>query len=390
MNYTNDNGLFLFDELPVNTPYTVVPQLDENPLNGVTTIDLVILKKHILNIQPITSPYKLIAGDANNSGSISTLDLLAIRKLILQINPDFPENTSWRFVDAAYQFPNPQDPWNPAFPETYLNGNLLDDDMAANFIAVKIGDLNETAIANNLQAADDRTTGKMAIATEDLIVKNGELVSLVFTSQTLESFLGYQFTLNFDSEALEFVNLMPAEIGSIDNFGLHLTDEGAITTSWDYLTAGQDKDIFTQKPTTIFRAIFKGKKNAKISELLNLNSRFTKAEAYAENGDAREVELVFTTPDGGIITTNGFELYQNLPNPFRETTKIGFNLPEATQAILTIMDVSGKIITVITDNYTKGYHEIELTKNELNEKGVLYYRLETAEHTATKKMLIVR
>ncbi|MBK9014610.1 MAG: proprotein convertase P-domain-containing protein [Saprospiraceae bacterium] len=81
--------------------YTITPQYDQEPLNGVSTFDLVLISKHILGVAPLGSPYKVIAADANKSNSVTTFDLVEIRKLILFINSDFPNNTSWRFVDAS-------------------------------------------------------------------------------------------------------------------------------------------------------------------------------------------------------------------------------------------------------------------------------------------------
>ncbi len=53
--------------------------------NGVSTLDLVRIQKHLLGIEPLTSPYDLIAADANNSQSVSAIDLVELRKLILGI-----------------------------------------------------------------------------------------------------------------------------------------------------------------------------------------------------------------------------------------------------------------------------------------------------------------
>jgi len=57
-------------------------------------------------------------------------------------------------------------------------------------------------------------------------------------------------------------------------------------------------------------------------------------------------------------TTNvatAFELNQNTPNPFNGETVIGFNLPEAGAATLTVMDVQGKVLTVIERDGVKLY-----------------------------------
>ncbi len=112
-------------------------RLDVNPLNGLTTFDLVLISRHILNIQPLGSPYKLIAADVNRSSTIATLDLIQLRKLILNIDTDFVNNTSWLFIPADYVFPVPTNPWFAAFPEVLNYNNLSAEVLGAGFIAVK-------------------------------------------------------------------------------------------------------------------------------------------------------------------------------------------------------------------------------------------------------------
>lgn len=45
--------------------YTVAPERDDNHLNGVTTYDLVLISRHILGLEPLNTPYKMIAADVN-------------------------------------------------------------------------------------------------------------------------------------------------------------------------------------------------------------------------------------------------------------------------------------------------------------------------------------
>ena len=120
------------------------PQRDGDYLNGVSTFDLVLISKHILGVQPLGSPYKMIAADVNNSRSITTLDLIQLRKLILSIDTEFQNNTSWRFVDAGYVFPNPANPWFEDFAEVVnindLPGTGINN---ADFVAVKVGEAGD-------------------------------------------------------------------------------------------------------------------------------------------------------------------------------------------------------------------------------------------------------
>ena len=139
------DGSYHFDDLEEDFDYTVTAFRNDNPLNGVTTFDIVLISKHILAIQPLDSPYKRIAADVNRSGSITTLDLIQMRRLILNIYQEFPDNTSWRFIDQNYVFPQPDNPWVEFFPELININDLIGEELDAGFIGVKIGDVNGSA-----------------------------------------------------------------------------------------------------------------------------------------------------------------------------------------------------------------------------------------------------
>ncbi|RMG80086.1 MAG: hypothetical protein D6714_15315, partial [Bacteroidetes bacterium] len=76
---TNTNGAWSSEAFEDCPPTDVVPVKDVFPLNGVTTFDLVVLRKHILVIEPFDSPYLWIAADVNNTGTVTTSDAVVIR-----------------------------------------------------------------------------------------------------------------------------------------------------------------------------------------------------------------------------------------------------------------------------------------------------------------------
>lgn len=369
---TDVNGMYNFVNIPIGNDVTVTPHLDQDPLNGVTTFDIVLISKHILGIQLLDSPYKLIAADANKSKSVTTADLVEIRKLILQVIPNFSSNTSWRFVDKDYVFPNPANPWSETFPEVVNINNIPTSVLNADFVAVKVGDVNLNAITNLNTNVDERTTANWTIFAEEKLVNKGEEVAVTFRAED-PKVLGYQFTLNFDREALEFVDIV-SNVATAENFGLTLLDKGAITTSWNGEAGAEN----------LFTVVFRAKATTRISESLSVNSRFTQAEAYGVDGSLMGVQLSF----GGALSSN-FELYQNVPNPFNGETTIGFNLPEAGMAKLTVTDVSGRVLSSIEAEFKAGYNQVVLNSNDLPATGVLYYILETAGHTATKKLIVI-
>lgn len=133
-------------QLPLGGDFTIAPYQDDNPLNGVTTFDAILIVRHILGIQPFTSPYQYIAADVDGNGVVELADTTEMRKLILGIYTELPNNSSWRFVPRSYVFPNPANPF--PFPEVIATGPLSGDLSGLDFIAIKIGDVNGTAVVD--------------------------------------------------------------------------------------------------------------------------------------------------------------------------------------------------------------------------------------------------
>jgi hypothetical protein len=362
--------------IPVSADYTITPLKDDNPLNGVTTYDLVLISQHILGIAPLGSPYKMIAADANKSNSITTFDIVEIRKVILGIYNEFPDNNAWRFVDQAYNFPNPSNPFMEPFPETISIVNAISDQMEEHFVGVKIGDVNNTVITSASGPTDDRSEGTLLFDVNDRDVKAGEVFDVTFNAA--DKTQGYQMTLNL--KGLSVSEIVGSDNVTANNFGVFtgLTDGTA-----DALTVSVNgAESFTVK--------FRAAKAGKLSEMMSVSSRITKAEAYSVTNGKLDVALRFGSPAGMTTVGVGFELYQNEPNPFVNKTFVGFHLPQATAATLTVYDETGRVVFTQKGDFSKGYNSILLDRALLNTTGVLYYTLETATDAATKKMIQAR
>jgi hypothetical protein len=297
--------------------------------------------------------------------------LIALRKLILNIDQTFQNNTSWRFVDATYQFPTASNPWAAAFPEV-VSVNDLAANTTANFVAIKIGDVNASATVSSATAAEVRTAGTLDINAAEAALKAGQEYSVEFSATDLKNIQGYQFALNLDKRKVELVDIVYG-VAKAENFGV-FASEGIITTSWNS----------EAKQGALFTLLLRAKADAQLSSALSLN-RVVSAEAYNANNDQLDLALKFNN----VAVSNGFELKQNKPNPFNGETVISFNLPKATAATLTISDVTGRILKSVRANYAKGLNQVTLKASDLNASGVLYYTLEADDFTATKKMIVV-
>jgi len=158
----------------------------------------------------------------------------------------------------------------------------------------------------------------------------------------------------------------------MNNFGVFAD---AITTSFDGAAQGE------------FAVTFRAVKSGKISDMIGVSSRITKSEAYSNTNDKLDVAFRFNGANGSTVSGVGFELYQNQPNPFINKTFIGFHLPLATEATLTIYDETGRMVYTQKGDFAKGYNSIAIDRALLNTTGMLYYKLETSTDSATKKMI---
>jgi hypothetical protein len=369
---TDNQGNFVFaNVLPVGSNYVLAPEKDDNPLNGVTTYDLVLISKHILGIEPFNSPYKMIAADGNKSGSITTFDIVEFRKLILGIYSEMPGNTSWRFIDKDYAFPNLLNPFQESFPESKAVTDMQLANFEEDFVGVKIGDVNNSVVLNAQANADDRGLGTLYFDVEDRNVKAGEMVEVKMIAS--EKVAGYQFTLNL--EGLEILEVLPGENMGKENFA---TFPAAITASVN-AEAGE------------FAFRFRVNRAGQLSQMISLGNSITRSEGYAlvnEEITKKELNLRFNGTTGSILSGAGFELLQNAPNPTKSFTNISFYLPEAGEATLTISNAEGRVVKMLNGSFAKGFNTLTLQRAEL-EAGILFYQLNTATHSATKKMIVV-
>jgi len=145
--YSDAQGNYEFKNVVSGFTYTITPSRDTIPLNGVSTYDLVLVSKHILGLQPFDTPWKLLAADANRSGSITTFDIVETRKLILGIYTNLPAAAAWRFLPASTVFSTPTNPFDvgTVLKDFITISNLQADFTTGHFKAVKVGDTDNSA-----------------------------------------------------------------------------------------------------------------------------------------------------------------------------------------------------------------------------------------------------
>jgi hypothetical protein len=385
---TNASGVYQLGGLQNGGSYTIAPEKDNGYLNGITTFDLVLMSRHVLGISLLNSPYKIIAADINKSGMVTTSDIVELRKLILHINDKFTNNTSWRFVKKDFVFPNPANPFATPFPEVVNVANISQDVLDANFVGVKIGDMNCSANVNfNGSDTGDRSGGgEITLLLDDRELQAGEEFTVPFRVKDYQKLIAIQFTLEFETDDLELRGMEEGVLSRAgeQSFGLANPADGVVTAAWF-----DTNPVAVTKEDALFSLHFTANRSGRLSEMLKMTSQLTQALAYDAGENSMNLNLAYTNYDE-MMTIPAFQLYQNQPNPFKKATHIRFSLPEAGWAKLTIYDVSGQVLKSYDQHFNEGFNQLTVERDELPSGGVLFYQLETPEHKATKKMILLQ
>ncbi|MDA8692754.1 T9SS type A sorting domain-containing protein, partial [Saprospiraceae bacterium] len=380
MNMTNEEGHYAFNDMPLGGDYLVSPSKDINYLNGVSTLDLVYIQRHILNIEKLDSPYKLLAADANDSHSVTALDLIELRKLILGVRDELPDNNSWRFIDVEHDFIDEFDPWLQSMPEDFLINNL-EGDVSVDFIGVKIGDVNGTVITNLQSQVIESRANRWPLSfiiSEQNINQGPAAVS--FYSDSYERISGWQMTLEFDPENITVSNI-ESDVLDINSYHYYIDaqDKGWITISYN-----SDRPIDVDPNQEVFRIEFDTKKSMRSSDIFEVTSKITPAESYRGLNEIVDINLRVQQDKVSLLSIESAS-----PNPWSDHTDITFEINEQGPCTWHIYNVRGQMVYSTNKNYRAGTHQLRIDRSHIPHGGVYYLKLIAKSGSAEYKLMVI-
>ena len=358
---TDDNGEYAISNLVMNGDYSVEANLEGFDLTGVTTLDLVLIQRHVLGLQSLDSPYKLIAADINNSASVSAADLAELRKLILGTRSDLGQNNSWRFIDKNFDFVDPVRPWD--YPTLAEFVNISSNEFAVDFVGLKVGDVNGNAFG---ALAGVRSVGVWKMASTET---PGQVVYTLTPPE--EMVYGLQMSLDFNGSAMD--------IASVEGLNISSEDYAIVDGKLNISVTNVDAQLIGEHtPITItFNT------HSSNQTILSLNKTGIKSEYYTNTFETKDIQFVEVAEESSII------LGQNVPNPFNRTTQIEFTLPSRENTTLQVTDLNGQMIYQMSDVYDAGANTITIHASDIAGSGVYYYTLTTSTSKVTKRMVII-
>jgi alpha-tubulin suppressor-like RCC1 family protein len=364
--------------------------------NGVTSLDVLLTQRHILNTTKLNSAYKIIAADVNGDRLVNSQDILRIRRLILGTDTTFRntvtnENRLWAFVDSTYIFTDTTNPF--PFKDSISFTNLTSNKTNQTFIGVKLGDVNydwNPALARGIATKPVELVYHV-ISTKEKSnqtdfsgtnLQNDYVLRIPITVNNFKQLVAMQYTLHFDHKNYEFVGIENNKL-NIEFNEQQATKNGNIAMLWTDKNA-IEKTL--EDGTELFTLVLRSTVNNRQSTDLALTNDIAEIEAWDK--DFNQHNIILTKQQK--LQTPNTEQWSVSPNPNNGNIKV--NLFSAVNKKLTfvITNAQGKMLYTQSFEAVSGnniYH-LNLNKNTKLSAGIYFLKAVGLEGENVKRIMV--
>ncbi len=353
--------------------------------NGVTSVDVLLTQRHILNTTKLNSAYKLIAADVDGNKAINSVDVLRMKRLILGTDTTFTSSTKgnrlWEFVDSAYQFPDTTNPF--PFKDSISFTNLTSNKTNQTFIGVKLGDVNydwNPAVARSVATKPVELVYEVS---NSYRVQNPIRVKVV--TNNFKDIAAMQYTLHFDNSKYEFVNLEGFKnLQGFDYNTSQANTSGNISFVWTDKNAVERS---LEDGTELFTLVFTQKRIGNLE--LGISDAITETAAWDK--DLNQHNIILTkreTTNEQQETRN--EFFSVSPNPTSGEVKLTI-VSKVNKAVnFELTDAQGKSILKQAAELQKGNNSftLNLKQNGNLTTGIYFLKAIGVEGENVKRIIV--
>jgi hypothetical protein len=378
---SNEKGKFMFDAMPADKDYYLEAEKNDQCLEGVSTLDLVLIQRHILNQEKLTSPYKLLAADINVSGHISASDLVDLRKLILGVNNSFENSDCWLFIDKNFVFDNPKSPWD--YPKRQELNSLDIDILSSDFVAVKLGDVNNSVSNIYEVSTENRKVDVFNVSVPDFVFEEGEEIRVPVIIQNAADIIALQSNFSFANDALKLVEIENGQLNFSPDF-YHETSENQL--SHVTIAYSDYNHVELRDGEVLFTFVLETKSKGRLSNVFTENSTKLQSVAYDTNYEQHYLNFQFNEDNLAVM-----EVGVPSPNPFIGQTQINLGVATASFIELELYNQAGVKLYDNGAYFPIGRHQLEITDQMLKGgKGVFYLHISGPESHSVVKLIRIQ
>lgn len=362
--WTNTQGGFIFHDVPGNSVIQLRANHSSDFANGLSTADIIQIQRHILGIETISDPVRRIAADLDMNGGISTKDVVYLRNLILGKQSSLPHFKSYVFIDPAYKFADPENPYIELTNCQNIELRIDSSNQKVNFRAIKLGDVNFSYTSSGLTSYSSVKT---------IFYQLGER-SISFYASESDMLSGFQLGLQFDG-------LCPNSILDIEsNLNGWTKDHFRLDGDKIFIAYSNPSAKFQDVPTPLFTVLFATEMN-QCQPIVGLLENFS-SEWY-QLGESMNVQLHKQYPS----KSSNFKT-SIVPNPIQNLSLLKIFSTDRTQVNIEVYNIERKEVEFMVKSLETGENSIEL--NALSWPGPGVYFLKITNHIQTEVLRIVK
>jgi len=363
---TNNIGRYEIIAPEIDQTYTLRSGKVDEAINGLSVLDIILVQRHILGLITFEEEGKLIAADVNFDGIVTALDLVAMRRVLLGTDIEYRNGNEWVFYSAESmsQFEG-LEVFNASQEVTITPDNYT---LAHDFVGIKAGDIDGSADVNGFKALI--RSGSSNINYQINSIADGTYEIKLSSADAL-NLMGLQLDLNLNGGDIAELN---SEVFALNEGNYHISDDNVKVVVTDHTSVAVDDD------SNILTIIV----NAKVEPSLTLSNNDYSNMVLADlSSEGVRLNRVFGEVE--LVT----RVLQNQPNPFSSQTTIDFVIDKSQNVEFSFFNSAGQQVHRRTSFFNKGTNSIVVSGDELQDSGVIIYRMKTEEGVITKKMIVL-
>jgi len=342
---SDSNGDYSSSTLPNLFNYQIRPEKTDIAFLGTSTLDMLFAQRHILRLDFLETPYKVIAADVSGNQEVSIVDIIVMRRMILGIIDKWNEGFEWKFVDANATFLDQRKPW--PFNQAIEVEDATSSSCENNFIGIKLGDVD-----NSFEKSETRLHDNQELTYSVSETVNQSTVYSFSLAENSDVF-GFQFSLQgLEDEKLKISSTI-IDINT-DHF---YVENGNLHVSWTNpygQNINADEELFVIELSDTNQ------------DLIFNTDRIVPQIYVNENIETKNLLLhkINKTDPSSIRVT---------PNPFSDKLFIQIHTDQLSKVELNIVNMNGQHIWELNKNFKSGEHQIQVPISALDGSGMYFY-----------------
>jgi hypothetical protein len=362
----------------------VQPSMKKDYLNGVTTLDLLLIQEHISGNNPFRTMTEILAADINGDGQITVADLLELRELILGNIKSFSNSDSWRVYPESMAIFT-QRPGALIEPEDFVIDFTKQRIVEANFNAIKVGDVNYTSVGSILFAENRNLETETILYS---VTNDGPYAETSFSFADEVSAKSLQFTIELAVHPYDILEIV--------------FDENS-PANWHYQVHHGSTENSSKIAVSVFHPVDIGLGTHSFMKVVTLEEVHT-APVLAKSPALAEIAFDINNPatlelqtmgsvdlDGQSETLSTFSVKVK-PNPALNQQVVNIhNMSSGINELeITIVDPLGKLIHSAMIQTQGDFHELLLSGDEFNAPGLYFLRVSNQISGESQTIRLVR